>query len=174
MTSTVRSAGSYPLRSTATTWRPACNARALASGVLPTSLPSTNTEAPSALVRRARRPGTATKLNVSATSAPDTSCTERRTSWYPGRLASISWSPGPRIKGPSDGPVPSSRPSSLTLASAGSVRMVSRATNDSISRSCRSAASLISGLLGDYLEAGAIMAIVILNAVLGIVQERPG
>jgi len=33
-------------------------------------------------------------------------------------------------------------------------------------------ASLISGLLGDYLEAGAIMAIVILNAVLGIVQER--
>jgi Ca2+-transporting ATPase len=33
-------------------------------------------------------------------------------------------------------------------------------------------ASLISALLGDYIEAGAIMAIVILNAVLGIVQER--
>ena len=33
-------------------------------------------------------------------------------------------------------------------------------------------ASVISALLGDYLEASAIMAIVILNAVLGIVQER--
>jgi len=33
-------------------------------------------------------------------------------------------------------------------------------------------ASLISGLLGDYVEASAIMAIVVLNAVLGIVQER--
>ncbi len=32
--------------------------------------------------------------------------------------------------------------------------------------------SLISALLGDYLEAGAILAIVILNAVLGIIQER--
>jgi Ca2+-transporting ATPase len=33
-------------------------------------------------------------------------------------------------------------------------------------------ASLISALLGDYVEAGAIMAIVVLNAILGIVQER--
>jgi Ca2+-transporting ATPase len=33
-------------------------------------------------------------------------------------------------------------------------------------------ASIISALLGDYVEAGAIMAIVILNSVLGIVQER--
>jgi Ca2+-transporting ATPase len=33
-------------------------------------------------------------------------------------------------------------------------------------------ASVISALLGDYVEAGAIMAIVVLNAVLGIVQER--
>jgi len=33
-------------------------------------------------------------------------------------------------------------------------------------------ASLISGLLGDYVEAAAIMAIVVLNAILGIVQER--
>jgi Ca2+-transporting ATPase len=33
-------------------------------------------------------------------------------------------------------------------------------------------ASVISALLGDYLEAGAILAIVILNAVLGIVQEK--
>ncbi len=33
-------------------------------------------------------------------------------------------------------------------------------------------ASLISALLGDYVEAGAIMAIVVLNSVLGIVQER--
>jgi P-type Ca2+ transporter type 2C len=33
-------------------------------------------------------------------------------------------------------------------------------------------ASLISALLGDYVEASAIMAIVVLNAVLGIVQER--
>ena len=33
-------------------------------------------------------------------------------------------------------------------------------------------ASLVSGLLGDYVEAAAIMAIVVLNAVLGIVQER--
>jgi Ca2+-transporting ATPase len=33
-------------------------------------------------------------------------------------------------------------------------------------------ASLISALLGDYVEAAAIMAIVVLNAVLGIVQER--
>jgi Ca2+-transporting ATPase len=33
-------------------------------------------------------------------------------------------------------------------------------------------ASVISALLGDYVEASAIMAIVILNAVLGIVQER--
>src|SRR5512143_2083036 len=33
-------------------------------------------------------------------------------------------------------------------------------------------ASVISGLLGDYVEAAAIMAIVVLNAVLGIVQER--
>src|SRR5262245_26965620 len=33
-------------------------------------------------------------------------------------------------------------------------------------------ASLISALLGDYVEALAIMAIVVLNAVLGIVQER--
>ena len=33
-------------------------------------------------------------------------------------------------------------------------------------------ASVISALLGDYVEAGAIMAIVLLNAVLGIVQER--
>ena len=33
-------------------------------------------------------------------------------------------------------------------------------------------ASIISALLGDYIEAGAIMAIVVLNAVLGIVQEQ--
>ena len=33
-------------------------------------------------------------------------------------------------------------------------------------------AAVISALLGDYVEAGAIIAIVILNAVLGIVQER--
>ncbi len=33
-------------------------------------------------------------------------------------------------------------------------------------------ASLVSALLGDYIEAGAIMAIVVLNAVLGIIQER--
>ena len=33
-------------------------------------------------------------------------------------------------------------------------------------------ASIVSALLGDYIEAGAIMAIVILNAVLGIVQEQ--
>src|SRR5512141_2866028 len=33
-------------------------------------------------------------------------------------------------------------------------------------------ASLISGLLGDYVEAAAIMAIVVLNSILGIVQER--
>jgi len=33
-------------------------------------------------------------------------------------------------------------------------------------------ASVISALLGDYVEAGAIMAIVILNAILGIVQEQ--
>jgi Ca2+-transporting ATPase len=33
-------------------------------------------------------------------------------------------------------------------------------------------ASLVSALLGDYIEAAAIMAIVVLNAVLGIVQER--
>jgi Ca2+-transporting ATPase len=33
-------------------------------------------------------------------------------------------------------------------------------------------ASLVSALLGDYVEAAAIMAIVVLNAVLGIVQER--
>ncbi len=33
------------------------------------------------------------------------------------------------------------------------------------------AASLISALLGDYIEAGAILAIVVLNAVLGVVQE---
>jgi Ca2+-transporting ATPase len=33
-------------------------------------------------------------------------------------------------------------------------------------------ASVISGLLGDYIEAAAIMAIVVLNAVLGIFQER--
>ena len=33
-------------------------------------------------------------------------------------------------------------------------------------------ASIISSLLGDYVEAAAIMAIVVLNAVLGIVQER--
>ena len=32
-------------------------------------------------------------------------------------------------------------------------------------------ASLISLLLGDYLEAGAILVIVVLNAVLGVVQE---
>ena len=31
---------------------------------------------------------------------------------------------------------------------------------------------MISALLGDYVEAGAIIAIVILNAVLGIVQDR--
>lgn len=34
------------------------------------------------------------------------------------------------------------------------------------------AASLVSALLGDYVEAAAIMAIVVLNAVLGIVQEQ--
>ena len=33
-------------------------------------------------------------------------------------------------------------------------------------------ASVVSALLGDYIEAGAIMAIVVLNAVLGIVQEQ--
>jgi Ca2+-transporting ATPase len=33
-------------------------------------------------------------------------------------------------------------------------------------------ASVISGLLGDYVEAAAIMAIVVLNAVLGIIQEQ--
>lgn len=33
-------------------------------------------------------------------------------------------------------------------------------------------AAIISALLGDYIEAGAILAIVILNAVLGVVQER--
>jgi Ca2+-transporting ATPase len=33
-------------------------------------------------------------------------------------------------------------------------------------------ASLISALLGDYLEAGAILAIVVLNAILGLIQER--
>ena len=33
-------------------------------------------------------------------------------------------------------------------------------------------ASIISALLGDYVEAGAIMAIVVLNAVLGVIQER--
>ena len=33
-------------------------------------------------------------------------------------------------------------------------------------------ASVISALLGDYVEASAIMAIVVLNAILGIVQER--
>src|SRR3990172_2215171 len=33
-------------------------------------------------------------------------------------------------------------------------------------------ASLVSAFLGDYIEAAAIMAIVVLNAVLGIVQER--
>src|ERR1044071_5599256 len=33
-------------------------------------------------------------------------------------------------------------------------------------------ASVISAVLGDYVEAGAIMAIVVLNSVLGIVQER--
>ena len=33
-------------------------------------------------------------------------------------------------------------------------------------------ASVISALLGDYVEAGAIMAIVVLNSILGIVQER--
>jgi Ca2+-transporting ATPase len=33
-------------------------------------------------------------------------------------------------------------------------------------------ASVISGLLGDYVESAAIMAIVVLNAVLGIIQER--
>jgi len=33
-------------------------------------------------------------------------------------------------------------------------------------------ASVVSALLGDYVEASAIMAIVVLNAVLGIVQER--
>ncbi len=34
------------------------------------------------------------------------------------------------------------------------------------------AASLISAILGDYIEAGAIMAIVVLNAALGVIQER--
>src|SRR5262245_27645375 len=33
-------------------------------------------------------------------------------------------------------------------------------------------ASIISALLGDYVEAAAIMAIVVLNSILGIVQER--
>ena len=33
-------------------------------------------------------------------------------------------------------------------------------------------ASIVSALLGDYVEAAAIMAIVVLNAVLGIVQEQ--
>ncbi len=33
-------------------------------------------------------------------------------------------------------------------------------------------ASVISAFLGDYVEAAAIMAIVMLNAVLGVVQER--
>jgi P-type Ca2+ transporter type 2C len=33
-------------------------------------------------------------------------------------------------------------------------------------------ASVISALLGDYVEAGAIMAIVVLNSILGIIQER--
>ena len=33
-------------------------------------------------------------------------------------------------------------------------------------------ASVISALLGDYVEAGAIMAIVVLNSLLGIIQER--
>jgi P-type Ca2+ transporter type 2C len=33
-------------------------------------------------------------------------------------------------------------------------------------------ASIVSAILGDYVEAGAIMAIVVLNSVLGIVQER--
>src|SRR5512132_328310 len=33
-------------------------------------------------------------------------------------------------------------------------------------------ASVISAILGDYVEAGAIMAIVVLNSVLGIVQEQ--
>ena len=33
-------------------------------------------------------------------------------------------------------------------------------------------AAIVSALLGDYVEAGAIIAIVILNAVFGIVQER--
>ncbi|MBM3125547.1 MAG: ATPase, partial [Chloroflexi bacterium] len=33
-------------------------------------------------------------------------------------------------------------------------------------------ASVISALLGDYIEAAAIMAIVVLNAVLGIIQEQ--
>jgi Ca2+-transporting ATPase len=33
-------------------------------------------------------------------------------------------------------------------------------------------ASLVSGIVGDYVEAGAILAIVLLNAALGIVQER--
>jgi len=33
-------------------------------------------------------------------------------------------------------------------------------------------ASIVSALLGDYIEAGAIMAIVVLNAILGIVQEQ--
>src|SRR5688500_2949255 len=33
-------------------------------------------------------------------------------------------------------------------------------------------ASVISAFLGDYIEAAAIMAIVVLNAILGIVQER--
>src|SRR5215217_1151104 len=33
-------------------------------------------------------------------------------------------------------------------------------------------ASVVSALLGDYVEAGAIMAIVVLNSVLGIIQER--
>ena len=32
-------------------------------------------------------------------------------------------------------------------------------------------ASVISAVLGDYIEAGAIMLIVVLNAILGIVQE---
>ncbi|MCK4692173.1 MAG: hypothetical protein KAT23_00995, partial [Anaerolineales bacterium] len=33
-------------------------------------------------------------------------------------------------------------------------------------------ASIVSALLGDYIEAGAIMAIVLLNALLGVIQEH--
>src|SRR3989304_1382682 len=36
------------------------------------------------------------------------------------------------------------------------------------------AAAAVSNLLGDYLEGAAILAIVVLNAVLGVVQERRG